>query len=107
MERIFHGASRKDAKHEAKPVGSEQLAEKRKASEAINRRFTQMDTERKPVKNITAEAPFDALRMVNRALREPQGREPVESVEPPRAQRIKLLFVGRRRQTKTLLKLEL
>jgi hypothetical protein len=26
VERIFHGASRKDAKHEAKPAGSEQLA---------------------------------------------------------------------------------
>ncbi len=80
MERIFHGASRKDAKHEAKPVGSEQRAE-RKASKANNRRFTQMDTEGNPFKNITAEA--------------------------QRAQRINFLFVGKRRQTKTLLKLEL
>ncbi len=42
--------------HEAKPVGSEQLAAKRKAPKAINRRFTQMDTERNPFKDITAEA---------------------------------------------------
>ncbi len=46
----------------------------------INRRFTQMDTGRNPFKNITAEA--------------------------QRAQRIKFMFVGRRRQTKTFLKLE-
>ena len=45
------------------------------------RRFTLMDTERNPFKNITAEA--------------------------QRTQRINFLFVGRRRQTKTLLKLEL
>jgi len=57
------------------------LNAKCKASKAINRRFTQMDTERNPTKNITAEA--------------------------QRAQRIKFLFVGRRRQTKTFLKLEL
>ncbi len=48
---------------------------------ADSRRFTQMDTERNPFKNCTAEA--------------------------QRAQRIKFLFVGRRRQTKTLLKSEL
>ncbi len=53
-----------------------------------------MDTERNPFKNITAEAPFDGLRVVSQ-------------VEPQRAQRIKFLFIGRRRQTKTLLKLEL
>ena len=53
-----------------------------------------MGTERKPVRNITAEAPFDGLRVVS-------------SVEPQRAQRIKFLFVGRQRQTKTFLKLEL
>jgi len=45
----------------------------------INRRFTQMDTERNPLKNITAEA--------QRAQR---------------AQRINFLFVGRRRQTKNI-----
>ncbi len=50
-------------------------------SRAINRRFTQMDTERIPFKNITAEA--------------------------QRAQRIRFLFVGRRRQTKTFFKLGL
>jgi len=32
----------------------------------------------------TAEAPFDGLRVVSRALREPQGRESVKSVEPQR-----------------------
>ncbi len=68
--------------------------QRRKASNAINRRFTQMDTERNPFKNITAEAPFDGLRVVSR-------------VEPQRAQRMSFLFVGRRRQTKTFLKLEL
>jgi hypothetical protein len=47
----------------------------------INRRFTQMDTERNSFKDITAEA--------------------------QRAQRFNFLFVGRRRQTKTFLKLEL
>ncbi len=53
-----------------------------------------MDTERNLFKKITAEAPFDGLRVVSR-------------VEPQRAQRINCVFVGRRRQTKTLLKLEL
>ncbi len=38
--RIFHGASR----------------QARKVSKAINRRLTEMDTERNPFKNITAEA---------------------------------------------------
>ena len=52
-----------------------------KESPEFNRRFTQMDAERNPYKNITADA--------------------------QRAQRINFLFVGRRRQTKTLLKLEL
>jgi len=67
---------------------------RRKASKAINRRFTQMDAEGNPFKNITAEASLD------------WARDP-ELVEGQRAQRIKFLFVGRRRQTKTLLKLEL
>ncbi len=52
-----------------------------------------MDTERNPFKNITAGAPFDGLRVVSQ-------------VEPQRAQRINFLFVGRRRQTKTFLKLK-
>jgi len=52
-----------------------------------------MDTERNPFKNITAETPFDGLRVVSQ-------------VEPQREQRIEFLFVGRRRQTKTFLKLE-
>jgi len=60
---------------------SKALSAKRRASNAINRRFTQMDTERNPFKNITAEA--------------------------QRAQRINFLFVGRRRQTKTFLQLAL
>jgi len=34
-----------NASHEAKPAGSRQLNAKRKGSKAINRRFTQMDTE--------------------------------------------------------------
>ncbi len=68
--------SRKDAKG----AKGNALGAERKATKDINRRFTQMDAERKPFKNITAEA--------------------------QRAQRIKFLFVGRRRQTKTLLKLE-
>ena len=46
-----------------------------------------MDTERNPFKNITAEASLD------------WARDP-ELVEGQRAQRIKFLFVGRRRQTK-------
>ncbi len=54
------------------------------------RRFTRIDTERNPFMNITAEAPFDGLRVVS-------------IVEPQRAQRIKFLFVVRRRQTKTCL----
>jgi len=37
-------------------VGSKALSAERKASNAINRRFTQMDTERNPFRNITAEA---------------------------------------------------
>jgi hypothetical protein len=53
-----------------------------------------MDAEGNPFKNITAEASLD------------WARDP-ELVEGQRAQRIKFLFVGRRRQTKTLLKLEL
>jgi len=53
-----------------------------------------MDTERNPFKNITAEASLD------------WARDP-ELVEGQRAQRIKFLFVGRRRQIKTLLKLKL
>jgi len=46
-----------------------------------------MDTDEEFFKKTTAEAPFDGLRVVSRALREPQGREPVESVEPQRAAR--------------------
>ena len=53
-----------------------------------------MDTERNPFKNITAEASLD------------WARDP-ELVDGQRAQRIKILFVGRRRQTKTFFKLEL
>jgi len=56
-------------------------AKRQKLLTADSRRFTQMDTERNPFKSITAEA--------------------------QRAQRISFLFVGRRRQTKTFLKLEL
>jgi len=56
-------------------------AQKARKLTADSRRFTQMDTERNSFKNITAEA--------------------------QRAQRISFLFVGRRRQTKTFLKLEL
>ncbi len=67
---------------------------RRKASNAINCRFMQMDTERNPFKNITAEASLDWV------------RDP-ELVEGQRAQRINFLFVGRRRQTKTFFKLEL
>jgi len=37
-----------------------------------------------PEGNRGAKAPFDKLRVVSLALREPQGREPVESVEPQR-----------------------
>jgi hypothetical protein len=37
-----------------------------------------------PKGNRGAKASFDTLRMVSPALREPQGREPVESVEPQR-----------------------
>ncbi len=55
---------------------SKALSAERKASKAIYRRFTQMDTERNPFKNITAEA--------------------------QRAQRNNFLFVGRRRQTKNI-----
>ena len=47
----------------------------------LGTKFTLMDTEKIPIKSITAEA--------------------------QRAQRINFLFVGRRRQTKTFLKLEL
>ncbi len=65
-----------------------------KALAAINRQFTQMDPERNPFKNITAEASLD------------WARDP-ELVKGQRAQRINFLFVGRRRQTQTLLKLEL
>ncbi len=61
---------------------------------ADSRRFTQMDTERNPFKNITAEASLD------------DARDP-EPVEGQRSQRINFLFVGRRRQTKTFLKLVL
>jgi len=43
---------------------------KGKALGAINRRLTQMDTERNPFKNITAGAPFDGLRVVSQV--EPQ-----------------------------------
>jgi len=53
-----------------------------------------MDTERNLFKNITAEASLD------------WARDP-ELVEGQRAQRIRFLFVGKRRQTKTFLKLEL
>ncbi len=53
-----------------------------------------MDTERNPSNNITAEASLD------------WARDP-EFVEGQSAQRIKFLFVGRRRQTKTFVKLEL
>ncbi len=52
-----------------------------------------MNTEGNPFKNITAEASLD------------WARGP-ELVEGQRAQRINFLFVGRRRQTKTSLKLE-
>jgi len=73
-------------------AGSSRRIEAR--SEQINRRFTQMDTERNPFKNITAEASLD------------WARDP-ELVERQRAQRINFLFVGRRLQTKSLPKLEL
>ncbi len=53
----------------------------RQDAKNFNRRLTQMDAERNPFKNITAEA--------------------------QRPQRINFLFVGRRRQTKTFFKLEL
>ncbi len=56
-------------------------AQKAQKLTADSRRFTQMETKRNPFKNVTAEA--------------------------QRAQRIKFLFVGRRRQTKTFFKLEL
>jgi len=60
LKALLHGAS-------AKTQNAQKLT-------ADSRRFTQMDTERNPFKNITAEA--------------------------QRAQRIKFLFVGRPRQTK-------
>ena len=53
-----------------------------------------MDTERNPIKNITAGASLD------------WARDP-ELVEGQRAQRITFLIVGRRQQTKTFFKLEL
>ncbi len=51
-------------------VSSKQLNAERKTSKAINRRFTQMDTERNPFKNITAEAKsLSAWRKAHSALR--------------------------------------
>jgi hypothetical protein len=64
---------------------SKALSAERKASKAIYRRFTQMDTERNPFKNITAEASLD------------WARDP-ELVEGQRAQRISF-FVCRETTT--------
>jgi hypothetical protein len=58
------------------------LCQDAKPVKSFNRRFSPMDVERNTFKNITAEA-------------------------QQRAQRINFLFVGRRRQTKIFLKLEL
>ncbi len=49
---------------DAKSAGSKALSAERKASKAINRRFTQMDTERNPFKNITAEAQRGTSRQI-------------------------------------------
>jgi len=70
------------------------LCQDAKPVKSFNRRFSPMDVERNTFKNITAEASLD------------WARDP-ELVEGQRAQRINFLFVGRRRQTKIFLKLEL
>ena len=115
---VFHGA--KEAKGNA-------LSAERKASKAINHRFRQMDTEKKPFRNITAEAQRAqnklcdpcvlgtnsdpnfvtfVLFVVTNCFTTKDAKYTKEEIQK-RPQIIKFLFVGRRRQTKTLLELEL
>ncbi len=121
---LFHRASAK-----AQIENSKSLSAERKASKAVNRGFTQMDTERNPFKNIIAEAQRAqnnlcypcvlgtnsdpnfvtfVLFVVTNCLTTKDAKYTKEEIQkrPQRAQRIKFLFVGRRRQTKTFFKLE-